>query len=149
MSYEQDPRIPRLRVSRPVSACPRCRATKVKCDGKVPVCSACEKAGRSGDCSSANGYCAEGKNRNYVTLLEVRVKELEQQIRQIRVRQDAKEFGSSNASSTGISTRKSAESPDLCLKEAADVDDLVSDFGFLLVTSPWSHLYYTEYYLDR
>lgn len=28
---------PLLRVSRPVAACSRCRAAKIKCDGKLPV----------------------------------------------------------------------------------------------------------------
>ncbi len=42
---------PSLRVSRPVAACQRCRAAKIKCDGKLPACTACEEAMQSAECS--------------------------------------------------------------------------------------------------
>ncbi len=42
---------PSLRASRPVAACQRCRAAKIKCDGKLPACTACEEAMQSAECS--------------------------------------------------------------------------------------------------
>lgn len=86
---------PLLRVSRPVSACSRCKfirravrvnwlihnrsscknqglelpildvsqLTPLKCDGKLPACTACEKSGRINECSSANDQFAKGKER--------------------------------------------------------------------------------------
>lgn len=42
------------------------RSAKVKCDGKLPACSACEKAGRANECSSASDQFARGKERRFV-----------------------------------------------------------------------------------
>ena len=32
------------KVARAISSCTRCRSRKQKCDGKLPACSACERA---------------------------------------------------------------------------------------------------------
>ena len=123
---------PLLRVSRPVSACQRCRAAKVKCDGKLPACTACERVGRSAECSSASDLFAKGKERSYVASLETRVEKLEKQLVQAKARK-----ASTNASGAQIQlspeSRVSprAESSGAQRKEASDVNDLVADFGFL------------------
>ena len=125
---------PLLRVSRPVSACQRCRAAKVRCDGKLPACTACERAGRSAECSSASDLFAKGKERSYVASLETRVEKLEKQLAQAKARK-----ASTNAS--GAQFRLSPESrvsPKVessvaQRQEASDVNDLVADFGFLYV----------------
>lgn len=124
---------PLLRVSRPVSACSKCRSAKIKCDGKLPACTACERSGRSSECSSANDQFAKGKERSYVASLESRVEKLEKQISQLKGRQQSVamlEFG--NLAKTPqlgynltFNNRKSQH------KEASMIDDLVSDFGFL------------------
>ena len=77
---------PLLRVSRPVAACSRCRAAKVKCDGKLPACTACEKSNRASECSSTNDQFARGKERSYVATLESRVERLEKNIQEARAR---------------------------------------------------------------
>ena len=120
---------PLLRVSRPVSACQRCRNAKVKCDGKLPACTACERAGRAAECSSANDQFARGKERSYVASLETRVEKLERQVAQAKARKATTQpflvppvviNGGS-----GVAMGK------IQRKETQDVNDLVSDFGFL------------------
>lgn len=124
---------PLLRVSRPVSACSKCRSAKIKCDGKLPACTACERSGRRNECSSANDQFAKGKERSYVASLESRVEKLEKQISQSRVRRRSIDMlGLGSLASTlqpfdniTLSNRKNQR------REACVVDDLVSDFGFL------------------
>lgn len=123
---------PLLRVSRPVSACQRCRGAKVRCDGKLPACTACERAGRSAECSSASDQFAKGKERSYVASLETRVEKLEKQLLQAKARN-----ASMNASaalpgpSTETLVAHKVGSSGAQRKEALNVDDLVADFGFL------------------
>lgn len=126
---------PLLRVSRPVSACSKCRSAKIKCDGKLPACTACEKSGRRAECSSANDQFAKGKERSYVASLESRVERLEKHISQAKGRRssvrmldvDAGESSLAPNAHSSIINRESER------KEASIVDDLVSDFGFLYV----------------
>ena len=128
---------PLLRVSRPVSACQRCRNAKVKCDGKLPACTACERAGKVAECSSANDQFARGKERSYVASLENRVAKLERQIAQAQARHAAtntldlastQPFLTPPVQSTG---QLSSGGKRVQRKEIQDVNDLVSDFGFL------------------
>ncbi|APA14627.1 hypothetical protein sscle_13g093970 [Sclerotinia sclerotiorum 1980 UF-70] len=131
---------PLLRVSRPVSACSRCRAAKVKCDGKLPACSACEKSGRASECSSANDQFAKGKERSYVASLESRVEKLEKRLAYARLRKasvamhdldtptELPDRKDSLATIRAVIHGKAARK-----REAADVNELVSDFGFLSV----------------
>ena len=128
---------PLLRVSRPVSACQRCRNAKVKCDGKLPACTACERAGRAAECSSANDQFARGKERSYVASLETRVEKLERQIAQAKARK------ATTNTLDMVSTQPFLAPPVVTTggnagamnrvrrKETQDVNDLVSDFGFL------------------
>ncbi len=134
---------PLLRVSRPVSACSRCRGAKVKCDGRLPACSACERLGRANDCSSANDQFAKGKERSYVAALESRVERLEKILAQNRSRKpsvtmlDAQMSLAVNSSKNGTTSPASSRSGSgraSRRKEASDVDDLVADFGFLYAT---------------
>ena len=124
---------PPLRVSRPVSACSRCRTAKIKCDGKLPSCSACEKSGRGSECSSANDQFAKGKERNYVASLETRIEKLERQLSDARERKISVTMLDLNLQQPAPSpaSRPVSRKPKSQRKEAADVDDLVSDFGFL------------------
>ena len=129
---------PLLRVSRPVSACQRCRNAKVKCDGKLPACTACERAGKSAECSSANDQFARGKERSYVASLENRVEKLERQIAQAKARKVT-------TNALDMVSAQSLLAPPVLMpsgpggsgegrvrrKETQDVNDLVSDFGFL------------------
>lgn len=130
---------PLLRVSRPVAACSRCRAAKVKCDGKLPACTACEKSNRASECSSTNDQFARGKERSYVATLEARVERLEKKIAEARARRKSsstamhdadyatprRESDASKALHRPLSKRAERR------KEASDIDDLVSDFGLL------------------
>jgi hypothetical protein len=47
---ELDP--PLLQVSRPMAACSRCQADKVKCDGKLPTCTSCEESNSASERST-------------------------------------------------------------------------------------------------
>lgn len=126
---------PLLKVSRPVAACSRCRNAKIKCDGKLPACSACERSGRSSSCSGATDEFAKGKERSYVASLEAQCERLERQIAAARERQQGlcavnTDSGSSVAAlASGSNTHADASYG----AESSDIDDLVGDFGFLSV----------------
>ncbi|KAM0427510.1 hypothetical protein ACHAPT_007470 [Fusarium lateritium] len=135
---------PLLRVSRPVSACSRCRTAKVKCDGKLPACTACEKAGRASECSAANDQFARGKERSYVAALELRIEKLEKRLQYAKSRKASlalhdpetalnsqpMDRRDSLAAIKAAVYRKAARK-----KENSDVNSLVSDFGFLSVNA--------------
>ena len=131
---------PLLRVSRPVAACSRCRSAKVKCDGKLPACSACERAGKGDDCSSTSDEFAKGKERNYVATLEMRIEKLEAKIKEIREEKERRKSSSVMAEfDTMTRSRRTSENPSSIRKqeraamhkEASNIDELVSDFGYL------------------
>jgi len=137
---------PLLRVSRPVAACSRCRAAKIKCDGKLPACTACERANKTSECSSTNDQFAKGKERSYVATLEARVERLSQKIGETRERRKSSlammepgVWSPSRRVSVDANTRprdrKAARR-----KELSDIDELVSDFGFLYVLSAIWHV---------
>ncbi|KAI1753901.1 fungal-specific transcription factor domain-containing protein [Xylaria castorea] len=127
---------PLLRVSRPVSACSRCRSAKVKCDGKLPACTACEKAGRETECSAANDH--------YVAALELRIEKMERRLAFARSRKASLAQHASGplppapqtdrkdslANIQAAMYRKAARS-----RENSDVNSLMSDFGFLSVNA--------------
>ncbi|KAK5990734.1 hypothetical protein PT974_09004 [Cladobotryum mycophilum] len=134
---------PLLRVSRPVSACSRCRAAKVKCDGKLPACTACEKAGRENECSAANDQFARGKERSYVAALELRIEKLERRLQYAKSRKASVALHDSDALATvQVDRRDSLASIRAAIhrkaarnRENSDVNSLVSDFGFLSVNA--------------
>ncbi|KAK3324343.1 fungal-specific transcription factor domain-containing protein [Cercophora scortea] len=117
------------------------RAAKVKCDGKLPACTACEKAGRETECSAANDQFARGKERSYVAALELRVEKLERRLAYARSRKasvathdpdvpplDEQGRKDSLANIRAAIHRKAARK-----RENSDVNSLVSDFGYLSV----------------
>ncbi|KAJ4290275.1 hypothetical protein N0V90_010490 [Kalmusia sp. IMI 367209] len=53
-SQDEHKEIPSLRVSRPIAACERCREYSIKCDGKLPACTACATTKYAGECSFAS-----------------------------------------------------------------------------------------------
>lgn len=126
---------PLLKVSRPVAACSRCRTAKIKCDGKLPACSACEKVGKASSCSGASDEFAKGKERSYVASLEGYCEKLEKEIADLRNRRaQAPANGTGIAQESSI-TSISSKGPDTQAhhREVTDIDDLVGDFGFLSV----------------
>ena len=131
---------PLLRVSRPVAACSRCRAAKVKCDGKLPACTACEKSNRASECSSTNDQFARGKERSYVATLESRVERLEKKIQEARARRKSSGVVMLDMADNSTPRRASVDTlkPSRPIskraarrKEASEIDNLVSDFGLL------------------
>lgn len=130
MSNLSDYETPLLRVSRPVSACSKCRSAKIRCDGKLPACTACEKNGRGHECSSANDQFARGKERSYVASLESRVEKLERKIMQARSQQRSGALVNFEMPAPTL-LPVAPTNPKNQKQEAAVVDDLVSDFGFL------------------
>ncbi|KAF3061972.1 Positive regulator of purine utilization [Daldinia childiae] len=135
---------PLLRVSRPVSACSRCRSAKVKCDGKLPACTACEKAGREKECSAANDQFARGKERSYVAALELRIEKLEKRLAYARSRKASVAQHESEVSPAqpepdrkdSLALIKAAIYRKAARKrEMSDVNSLMSDFGFLSINA--------------
>lgn len=124
MSPSSFSKTPLLKVSRNVSACARCQGAKTRCDGKLPACTACERAGKDRDCSNANDHFAKGKERSYVASLESRIERLQKQIAQ-HSRHQAPPAAESSLSSGSSPVNVGPQ------KEASDVDDLVSDFGLM------------------
>jgi hypothetical protein len=130
---------PLLRVSRPVAACQRCRTAKIKCDGKLPACTACEKSGRAKQCSSTNSQFAPGKERSYVATLESKIERLQKRIDEARSRRKSSlsmlDLASPVSAVSQNSSLDSTERPrDRRLRfkqELTCIDELVSDFGFL------------------
>jgi len=129
---------PLLKVSRPVAACAKCRSAKIKCDGKLPACSACEKAGKQAECASSNDNFARGKERSYVSTLETRIERLERRLNEVRLRKssvislpDQDQASITPTTSTMVQVNGKAARR----KEARDIDDLVSDFGYLTVSA--------------
>ena len=132
---------PVLKVSRPVAACSRCRTAKIKCDGKLPACSACERAGRSSSCSGATDEFAKGKERSYVASLEGYCERLERRLRDIRHNKQVLTVAGLNTIEQSSITSISVEGTGVQAhrKEISDIDDLVGDFGFLSVNCLASH----------
>ena len=130
---------PLLRVSRPVAACQRCRTAKIRCDGKLPACTACERSGRAQQCSSTNSQFAPGKERSYVATLEASVERLEKRILEARRRRQSSLSMLDVISPLSPNSRTGPWSPTEGPKdqkakarvEMRTIDDLVSDFGFL------------------
>ncbi|KAI9722253.1 MAG: hypothetical protein M1812_001725 [Candelaria pacifica] len=124
---------PLLRVSRPVAACSRCRGAKTKCDGKLPACTACERTGRANECSSANDPFAKGKERSYVAYLEARVEKLEQRLAQTKTHKSSSTLPGPQRPAYNAKTSRRQSGKER--KETSDIDELVSDFGFLAVNA--------------
>lgn len=123
---------PSLRVSRPVAACSRCRGAKVRCDGKLPACTACEKVGKADSCSGANDEFAKGKERSYVAALEAACERLQERIAKVRASRNPDVLGDGLGSTISPRLRGSGS---VQTQEASDMDDLVGDFGFLSVNA--------------
>ncbi|KAF2484314.1 fungal-specific transcription factor domain-containing protein [Neohortaea acidophila] len=131
---------PVLKVSRPVAACSRCRNAKIKCDGKLPACTSCEKNGRAAECTSTNDQFARGKERSYVSTLETRIDRLlvkleEAQARKPSVISVVDDDMSSRRTSQAQEPPTPNNSRKLRRREVSAIDDLVSDFGFLSVNA--------------
>ncbi|PWY80661.1 hypothetical protein BO70DRAFT_362613 [Aspergillus heteromorphus CBS 117.55] len=128
---------PLLKVSRPVAACSRCRTAKIKCDGKLPACSACERVGKASTCSGATDEFARGKERSYVASLEGYCERLEKKIAELqsykkKLSIDEKGVAQKGSIASMSSTGAVAQEGN---KEVSDIDDLVGDFGFLSVNA--------------
>lgn len=128
-----------------MAACSRCRNAKIKCDGKLPACTSCEKNGRAAECTSTNDQFARGKERSYVSTLETRIDRLQAKLEEARARKPS--VVSLPDDDMAPTRRPSRQVPDLPepptpnttkamrRKEATAIDDLVSDFGFLSVNA--------------
>ncbi|KAJ6257253.1 hypothetical protein Dda_8142 [Drechslerella dactyloides] len=110
---------------------------------------ACEKHGKSAECSSSSDQFARGKERSYVASLEAKIERLEQKKAQLtgkpfRPSNQVDDFTSQNGGSepggalgTAGSARKRAE--------GAQVEELISDLGFITVNATSKGLYdFTE-----
>lgn len=133
---------PQLRVSRPVAACSRCKAAKIKCDGKLPACTACGRAGKADSCSGANDEFAKGKERSYVAALEATLEKLQRRVAEAKTlqatdpsRRDTVAASYMLGPGHTFPARRIASGGRVHRKEASDVDNLVGDFGFLSVNA--------------
>ncbi|KAL2828946.1 fungal-specific transcription factor domain-containing protein [Aspergillus cavernicola] len=127
---------PLLKVSRPVAACSRCRTAKIKCDGLIPACSACERAGRADTCSSSDEF-PRGKERSYVGSLEAYCERLEKQTAELRQRKALLTGDNGGVIHESSITSASSAGPisQAHRREVSDIDDLVGDFGYLSVSA--------------
>ncbi|KAK4185683.1 fungal-specific transcription factor domain-containing protein [Podospora australis] len=133
---------PHLKVSRPVSACTRCRTAKVKCDGKLPACSACVKAGREDACSSASDLTTKGKERSYVAALEAKLDKLTRQLDHARKTQASIKNGEvdpqppeTNRKDSMADLTAAVRQKAFRMRENSDVDHLVSAFGAVTINA--------------
>ncbi|KAI5199484.1 hypothetical protein AUEXF2481DRAFT_142262 [Aureobasidium subglaciale EXF-2481] len=128
---------PLLRVSRPVAACSRCRSAKIKCDGKLPACTACERSGKQAECSSTNDQFARGKERSYVSTLETRIEKLERRLQESQHRKASIVTDHDHNHDGAVLRHVPSEGGNRTSKrlEAQEIDDLVSDFGYLTVNA--------------
>ncbi|WRT67942.1 uncharacterized protein IL334_004916 [Kwoniella shivajii] len=69
---------PQYKVARAISSCTRCRSRKQKCDGKLPACSACERA--KVECIGFDAISKTNISRNYLHSLEQEVASLRAQV---------------------------------------------------------------------
>jgi Fungal Zn(2)-Cys(6) binuclear cluster domain len=123
---------PVLKVSRPVAACSRCRTAKIKCDGQLPACSACQRVGKANSCSGATDEFAKGKERSYVASLEGYCERLEKKLRDVRrQRQQLTQSGTNGFEQSSITMSVGGTSAQAKHREISDIDNLVGDFGFL------------------
>ncbi|KAL4862047.1 hypothetical protein BDV12DRAFT_179375 [Aspergillus spectabilis] len=127
---------PLLKVSRPVAACSRCRTAKIKCDGKLPACSACERAGKTDTCSSSDEF-PRGKERSYVGSLEAYCERLEKRAAELRQRKELLTGGEGGVIHESSITSASTVGPisQAHRQEVSNIDDLVGDFGYLSVSA--------------
>ena len=121
---------PQLCVSRQISACSICRGKKIKCDGRVPVCTPCQKSRREVECTNGSDQFARGKEWSYVTALETRLDKLEKSIARSKSREDTATKNDDASASYGASP-SATRATRTERKEEAQVNELVSDFGFL------------------
>lgn len=113
--------------------------------GKLPACTSCEKNGRAAECTSTNDQFARGKERSYVSTLETRIDRLQAKLEEAQARKPS--VVSIPDDETTVPSRRQSEqeleqepptpttSRKLKRKEVSDIDDLVSDFGFLSVNA--------------
>ncbi|KAL4820715.1 fungal-specific transcription factor domain-containing protein [Aspergillus spinulosporus] len=126
---------PLLKVSRPVAACSRCRTAKIRCDGKLPACSACERAGKADTCSSSDEF-PRGKERSYVGSLEAYCERLEKRAAELRERKRLLTGGEGGVvHESSITSASSAPATHAHSQEVSNIDDLVGDFGYLSVSA--------------
>ncbi|KAL3434609.1 fungal-specific transcription factor domain-containing protein [Aspergillus tetrazonus] len=126
---------PLLKVSRPVAACSRCRTAKIRCDGKLPACSACERAGKADTCSSSDEF-PRGKERSYVGSLEAYCERLEKRAAELRERKRLLTGGEGGVvHESSITSASSVPATHAHSQEVSNIDDLVGDFGYLSVSA--------------
>ena len=136
-----------------MQACSRCRNAKIKCDGKLPACTSCEKNGRAAECTSTNDQFARGKERSYVSTLETRLDKLQAKLEEARARKPSVVEVPDDETVTAVPSRRPSQqvqqqsqqqvpeplSPTTSRvqkrREVSAIDDLVSDFGFLSVNA--------------
>lgn len=124
---------PSLKVSRPVAACARCRNAKIKCDGKLPACSACERAGKTKECSSASDEFARGKERSYSSALETTVQRLQRKIEEAKAASFRRNSVAMFTHDRPVLERRPISNSRR--KEAGNVDEIVDKLGFLTVNA--------------
>ena len=123
---------------------------KTRCDGKLPACTSCEKAGRAAECTGASDEFARGKERCYVATLEGKIESLNARIKEARRRRLALQEDTTATPPPGQSDRSgdrravaSSSRPVVPTRrskkqrseEVTAIDDLVSDFGFRSVNA--------------
>jgi hypothetical protein len=65
-------------LSRNQAACVRCQRRKHKCDGELPACSACRKAGEQ--CIASRRFLPQGQSEGHVESLQILAQQLQSQV---------------------------------------------------------------------
>ncbi|KIX97987.1 uncharacterized protein Z520_06066 [Fonsecaea multimorphosa CBS 102226] len=148
----QRPNKVRSRIS---AACVRCQKRKIRCDGAVPACGACRKAGAS----CVGGGAGRDIPRSYVHDLEARVAWLESLVREHAPSVDLD--GGPHSQSHGTPARRSKESQhedgasDAYSPEDESLSQITHQIGLVSVTTgtdlrylgPSSGLFFTKFVL--
>jgi hypothetical protein len=95
--------------SRIAQACDRCRSKKIRCDGIRPTCSQCSTVGF--ECKTSDKLSRRAFPRGYTESLEERVRQLENEVRELKDLLDEKDEKIDMLSKMHGNRRPSAEIP--------------------------------------
>ena len=99
----------------------------------MPVCSTCERSGKRNQCSNAIERSSTGKDRSDVAAIESKIDRLEKKVAQAASGRIAHASTDATLRSAvdGIYHPNGVGRRNVDIGELQDMNDLVSDFGFL------------------
>lgn len=121
----------------------------MKCDGKLPACTACEKSGKVHECTGGGDQFARGKERSYMASLESRVEKLEKKLAAMDSRRGSVSMLESQYEpQTAIGqTEVRSETPAVTLNKPGkrddenEIEELVADLGYMAINATTRDFY--------